>query len=68
MCCARGEVLITASGKTDSEHLPFGTDGGRLKESQGGLALVRTAGKQMEAEVKSAKSLVSGSHPFSTKE
>lgn len=41
---------------------------GEAEENGGSFASVETAGKQMEAKLPFAKSLIQGSHPFSTKE
>lgn len=75
MYCTDGDILFVAVGKKGRQFpdSPPSTPTiwhriWEAEENGGSLASVETAGKQMEANVPFAKSLVQGSHPFSTKE
>lgn len=75
MYCTDGDILFVVVGKKGRQFpdSPPSTPAiwcriWEAEENGGSFASVETAGKQMEANVPFAKSLIQGSHPFSTKE
>ena len=75
MYCTDGDILFVVVGKKGRQFpdSPPSTPTiwrwiWEAEENGGSFASVETAGKQMEANVPFSKSLIQGSHPFSTKE